>query len=94
MLGNDALVNMRYRADIVSEFPFFRVSIPPEPSRCGSCKKKDAPSRQNYEIVVNGLKNAILALPAERLARFKALLGVDRLVLYARGARGVEKHDI
>ena len=94
MLGNDALVNLRYRSDVVTEFPFIRAPIPTEGSRCGSCKKKDSGSRQQYENVVNGLKNAILGLPAERQARFKALLGVDSLIMYVRAANSVEKRFI
>ena len=94
MLGNDALVNLRYRSDVVTEFPFLRVPIPAEGSRCGSCKKRDPGSRQQYENAVGGLKNAILGLPGERLARFKTLLGVDSLILYIRVANGVEKRVI
>jgi len=91
ILGNDALMNLRFRSDLVTEFPFLRAPLPKAPPRCGSCRQRGAMDRQQYDRAVNDLKMAVLGLPVERLARLKALLGVDTLILYFRASRGIEK---
>lgn len=90
VLSDAVLASIGRRADVLSEFPFIRISTPNRGGGCSKCNRSAANRHANaseYERV----KSGIVALPAERLARLKALLKVDSLLFFQNTPRGAAK---
>lgn len=93
VLSDAVIASLGRRADVLSEFPFMRVSTP---DRGGGCKKcnRTASDRHANATEYERVKTAIMALQPERLARLKAILKVQTFLFFQNTSRGAAKRVI
>lgn len=92
LLLSDAVLSvLSKRADVLSAFPFMRLSVPGAPSGCSRCNRAAAnrhASASEYERVKSGLTT----LQAERITQLKSLLNASVIVFFRTTPRGTVKH--
>lgn len=85
-ISDSVLSALSRRADVIREFPFVKLNLPASKG----CKCRQAPgARDALTREFERVKQTINNLPADRLARFKAILGANQLTMYIRGPKGV-----
>ncbi len=89
LIISDAILEMfSRRADVVREFPFVSIK---KPAKSG-CRCKQAPGEGHLIAKeMERIKQTIANQPLDRLARFKAILGVREIALWVRGPKGSQK---
>ena len=91
-MGDDTLVKLGDRPAFIKAFPFLKVAPPRIQKRC-KCNRS-AEAKKYYKKVANGLKHTLLAMSAAQKDTLRELLRAQSVVIYIKGARGVEKHVI
>jgi len=90
ILTDGALLAVAGRGDILKEFPFFRA---PAANAVRTCCGRRA-DRNLLATHCRIVREALIRLPADRKQVLKRLLGAGKVVLFVRGARGVEQHEL
>ena len=90
VLTDNVLMAVAGRGDILREFPFFR--LPPGGPRKTCCHRRANQGALTGRLRV--LREALIRLPKDKLAVLKRLMGAGALVLFVRGARGMEQHTL
>ena len=89
ILTDGALTALSGRADVLRDFPFFRM---PKSAGRTCCRKRAAQGEVTGRQ--RAVREALVRLPKDRQEALKRLLGVGQLVLFVRGPRGVEQHTL
>ncbi len=84
VLNDDMLAGLSRRNDLIAEFPFLRITQPPQQTARGSCKKcnQSATQRAHVQTEMQRIRQALAALPAEKKSILKSKLSADKIVLY------------
>jgi hypothetical protein len=87
LLNDDTIIALSRRADIVSEFPWFRLQVAKAPSGC-RCNRSAA-ARHSVLEATHRVKLTLTALAADQLHRLKVKLGVEKLEFFTRQGRRI-----
>jgi len=92
LLGEAQLSALASRPDIIAAFPQLRGYKPLVTGGCGGCGGSRRPDVQKRTMALSALRLALIQMSPSDKDRFKKLLGVSNIVLFAHGPHGVEKH--
>ena len=85
LLNDDTIIAISRRADIQSEFPWFRLQVV---KASGGCRcNRSAKERNAVVEAVHRLKQVLSGLPHDQLTRLKAKLSVEKLEFFTRQGR-------
>lgn len=90
-LSDDVLSALSRRGDVISQFPFMRISKP----KGSGCKcNMNSESRSALKGEYMRVKNAIMSLSPEKRVQFKTLIKAGSAVLFVSTPNGVQRVDI
>lgn len=93
LLSDAVLTVLGKRADILSEFPFFRLSLPGMVGGCSRCNR-NAQNRHASSSEYERVKSALGTLQPERIARLKTLLNTAVVIYFLTGPKGAIKRSL
>ena len=89
-LTDAILLSLSKRSDIISKFPFFRITGKIATGTCGGCDGGGKRSKRMEELT--RVKTAIVGLPQGQKDLLKAILKAETITLYLPSANGTISH--
>jgi hypothetical protein len=93
VLGDDAIMALARRADVIKAFPFIR-TLAAKAVKVRTCCNAGGKLQQSRKNAANLIKYAILSFNPAQRELFKRLLKANSVTIYLPSATGVKTHTI
>lgn len=91
LLDDSRIVQFANNSEIVKEFPIFKSALKPPPVKRSGCCPIANTQTPTFRII----KQAVIAMPKDRVNRLKELAGAKQfVVIINKGSKAIKEHVI